>query len=138
MGTKTASVAMLARKMAGAEAQPFVGMLKLVGAHFAQLVCDETADLFDGRDVTLERSLVPQGAKHLDRISFTVARDRFGLPQALTATIATKSEPASHEYTVGCQLELALETCGVMPDDMDNDVVVLASVGAKSSQVQFF
>lgn len=66
----------------------FEGRLKIVGPHYAQIVCAETAAKYAGRDVSLDRKIVSPGAKHMDRVKFTVTADRYGLPQAASATFA--------------------------------------------------
>lgn len=65
----------------------FLGKLKFVGGHMAQIVCKETEAKYD-RDVTIEKVNVPAGALHHDRVIFRVEADSFGLPQATCCRLA--------------------------------------------------
>merc|ERR1712194_114751 len=67
----------------------YEGSLKSISAKngYGFVVCAETYNLY-GRDVYIDKEILPEGAKPTDRIKFTVSLNAKNHPKAVTATFA--------------------------------------------------
>jgi len=67
----------------------YEGSLKSISAKngYGFVVCAETYNLY-GRDIYIDKEILPEGAKPTDRIKFTVALNAKNHPKAVTASFA--------------------------------------------------
>jgi len=84
------SAAAASAQAAASPGKEYEGSLKSVSNRngYGFIVCQETAALFGGRDVYVDKSVLPEGAERGSRLLFTAIGNEKGHPKAVTCRLA--------------------------------------------------